>query len=624
MHKYLLLFIIGIFIISCADKNNPVDNTKTPQITSINPTSGYVGSAVLISGKYFGNTQGTSTISFNGISLVGSDYLSWSDSEIKCKVPVGATTGKVIITISNSNTNGIDFTVLNLDSIKDPTLISLTPISGYVGSLVQITGKFLGKAQGTNTISFNGTSLLVSDYQNWSDSVIICKVPSGATTGKVLITINSKNTNGLDFTVLKQDTVKDTKLISLNPTSGYVGSVIQITGKDLGANQGSSSISFNGTSLLSSDYISWSETNINCKVPNGATTGKVVAIINGKSTNSLDFTVLKLDSSSAPKITSITPTIAQVGQLISINGTNFGDSQGTSYVMFNGVKASQCTVWTSTKIVATVPDDATTGQVIVYVNDKPSNGFQFTVQSSNSITPWRTIPAGSFNMGDDNGEMDARPRHKVTFSKAFQMGKSEVTQKQWMTVMDNSNPSHSDNLGDNKPVQQVTFKRAVEFCNRLSAMENLNSCYTINGDNITCNFSANGWRLPTEAEWEYACIAGRSFEYADIEVPDYAWCASNAGGKIHDVMTKKPNAYGLYDMLGNVDEWCWDMYDSEYYKSSPSTDPHGPTNEVNDRIIRGGTYQNGPDKCKSAIRNSFPGGNDNYNFNLGFRVVRVK
>ncbi len=616
--------LFGIIISACSDKSNPVDNTKTPLIISLNPTSGYVGSAVQISGKNFGNTKGSNSISFNGISLVGSDYLSWSDTEIKCKVPVGASSGKVIVTISNTNTNGIDFTVLNLDSIKDPTIISLNPIAGYVGSLVQISGKYLGNVQGTSTISFNGSSLLGSDYNNWSDTVIICKVPFGASTGKVAITINGKNTNGLDFTVLKLDTIKDTKIISLNPTSGYNGSVVQITGKDLGSNQGSSTISFNGTLLLGSDYLNWSETIINCKVPSGATTGKVVVTVNGKNTNGLDFTVLKLDTSTVPIIDLLPSTKAQTGQQIAINGRNFGDTQGNSFVMFNGVKASQYSLWTSTKIVVIVPDDATTGQVVVYVNNKPSNGVQFTVQPSNNIVTMRTIPAGSFNMGDDNGDLDVKPRHKVTISKSFLMGKSEVTQKQWMVVMKNSNPSHPDNLGDNKPVQQVTFKRAIEFCNELSSLENLNPCYNINGDNITCNFSANGYRLPTEAEWEYACIAGRGIEYADIEVPDYAWCSSNAGGHIHDVMTKKANDYGLYDMLGNVNEWCWDMYEEEYYKNSPSTDPQGPTNEVNDRIIRGGTYQNGPDKCKSILRNSYPGSNDNFNFNLGFRIVRVK
>ncbi len=618
------MILLGIIFSACS-KDNPTDNnTNTPEITSINPTSGYVGTVVQIAGKSFGNTQGTNSITFNGIALVGADYLVWSDNLIKCKVPVDATTGKVYVSIGGKNTNGLDFTVLSLDSIKDPTIITLNPISGYVGSAVQIIGKYMGSTQGSSKITFNGTPLIGSDYSNWSDSVIICKVPTGATTGKVVLTVTGKNTNGLDFTVLKLDTVKDTKIISLNPSSGYVGSVVQISGKDLGANQGTSTISFNGNPLIGSDYLNWSETTINCKVPTGATTGKVVVSVNGKNTNGLDFTVLKNDSIPSPKITTLSASISQVGQPIAINGSNFGDAQGTSFVLFNGSKAMQYAVWNASKIVVTVPDDASTGQVVVYVNNKPSNGVQFTIQSSNSIVPWRTIPSGSFNMGDDNGEMDVRPRHKVTFSKSFQMGKSEVTQKQWMTVMDNSNPSHSENLGDNKPVQQVTFKRAVEFCNRLSAMESLKSCYTINGEIITCNFSANGWRLPTEAEWEYACIAGRSFEYADIEVPDYAWCASNAGGHIHDVMTKKANDYGLYDMLGNVDEWCWDMYDSEYYKVSPSTDPNGPTNDVNDRIIRGGTYQNGPDKCKSIQRNSFPGSNDNYNFNLGFRIVRVK
>ena len=191
--------------------------------------------------------------------------------------------------------------------------------------------------------------------------------------------------------------------------------------------------------------------------------------------------------------------------------------------------------------------------------------------------------------------------------------------------MNNSNPSHPPDTLDNQPVQQVVFQRACLFCNRLSEMEGYTPAYTIDGDNVTWDKNANGYRLPTEAEWEYACRAGREQDYSYDEIVNMAWMADNAGGHTHEVGQRAKNNFGLYDMLGNVAEWCWDYYDADYYGKSPENDPSGPDiPEFNHRVTRGGSYVNGATKVNSSIRNSFPGSNENYNYDLGFRVVRNK
>jgi len=145
--------------------------------------------------------------------------------------------------------------------------------------------------------------------------------------------------------------------------------------------------------------------------------------------------------------------------------------------------------------------------------------------------------------------------------------------------------------------------------------------YRIEGDAVTIA-SGDGYRLPTEAEWEYACRAGTAtrFSFGDDEnaLGQYAWNSANSNGQTHPVGGKQPNAFGLYDMHGNVWEWCWDGYDANYYKQSPAVDPHGP-GVVAHRVIRGGSLEDGPQFARSALRHgSTPKNRDS---NLGFRLA---
>ncbi len=213
------------------------------------------------------------------------------------------------------------------------------------------------------------------------------------------------------------------------------------------------------------------------------------------------------------------------------------------------------------------------------------------------------IPGGSFLMGSEDFT-NTKPVHRVTLSP-FYIGKFQVTQQQWQAVR-GENPSHFK--GNNLPVENVSWNDATRFCLKLSEK------------------TGKEYRLPTEAEWEYACLAGSTGKYCfgddEALLKDYAWYNENSGSKTHPVGEKKPNNWGLYDMHGNVWEWCQDWYDANYYaelsKKGEAVNPQGPANE-NTRVLRGGSWLNNPLLARAVFRvNNRPAIRDD---NFGFRVL---
>jgi len=237
------------------------------------------------------------------------------------------------------------------------------------------------------------------------------------------------------------------------------------------------------------------------------------------------------------------------------------------------------------------------------------------------------VPGGEFLMGSNQSNPDEAPAHKVKVS-GFLMDKFEVTHETFAKAQ-LPNPSHwQDN--PNNPVERVRWRDAKQYCNERSLIEGLKPCYNEKTADWDCDYSANGYRLPTEAEWEYACRAGTEGPY-DFGAPDklrqYAWFAGNADQKTHPAGQKKPNRWGLYDMYGNVSEWCEDVYDPAYYKQSPAGDPQGPPNPGKDvkRVIRGGSWKSSPDMCRATFRQGERTGDTDACFFTdfcGFRCVR--
>lgn len=250
----------------------------------------------------------------------------------------------------------------------------------------------------------------------------------------------------------------------------------------------------------------------------------------------------------------------------------------------------------------------------------PSNAAPPPLPPAPAVADLIRIPGGTFLMGDKE-EIDA-PVHEVTVGP-FLMDRFLVTQAEYEKAM-GENPSRWK--AERNPVEQVRWSDAVRYCNRRSELEGLQPCYDLK--TWSCNFDATGYRLPTEAEWEFACRGGTTTAYFFGDTPaklgNYAWYDKNSGGRPHPVGGKQPNPLGLQDMCGNVWQWCNDFYKVDYYPGSPKENPRGPDTGEN-KVVRGGAWRFSAENCRSGYRyNESPGyadvcfGYDIY----GFRCVR--
>lgn len=256
----------------------------------------------------------------------------------------------------------------------------------------------------------------------------------------------------------------------------------------------------------------------------------------------------------------------------------------------------------------------------LYVKINETTGYDLSLSKLSDIQMVQ-VEGGKFKMGDTfgDGNFNEKPAHDVTLT-SFLISMYEVTQKQWIETMGTNS---SKFWGENLPVESVSWTDAIQFCNSRSELEGLKPCYTISGNSITCDFSANGYRLPTEAEWEYAARGGKNsgnYKYSgSIDPKDVAWFYNNSNNITHPVGTKKANEVGIYDMSGNVWEFCWDYYSDTYYSVSPLIDPLGPS-QGESRSLRGGSWTDDMVFNKVYYRSYY--GQRQRGTNVGFRIVR--
>lgn len=241
------------------------------------------------------------------------------------------------------------------------------------------------------------------------------------------------------------------------------------------------------------------------------------------------------------------------------------------------------------------------------------------------------VKGGTFKMGskksDTSAELDEQKEHTVTLN-TFEINKFEVTVWEWKQFIKANKmkmpPKPTWGWQDNYPINGITWNEAIAYCNWLSIKENLQPCYTKKGPNFLCNFQANGYRLPTEAEWEFAAKGGTSsknyrFSGSD-KIEDVAWYKSNSKGHPNTIGTKLPNELGIYDMSGNVWEWCWDWYNKDFYKQEKGDNPKGP--EMGERrTVRGGSWDSQPNYIRPANRiSTIPSKTHEF---YGFRTART-
>ena len=197
--------------------------------------------------------------------------------------------------------------------------------------------------------------------------------------------------------------------------------------------------------------------------------------------------------------------------------------------------------------------------------------------------PMIDLPAGEIVLRDEGTMTDW-----TVEVAAFQLAPSPVTRELYTAVLDKAPESAA---GPRTPMTEVSWLDAVRFCNLLSQAVGINPCYTMgdsrDAEDVVCDWSADGYRLPSEAEWEYACRAGTS-EARYGELDEIAWYRGNSGGELHEVAMREPNAWGFHDMIGNVWEWCWDVYDARVYGSY--------------RVFRGGGFFDEPRGCRASCR----------------------
>jgi len=390
--------------------------------------------------------------------------------------------------------------------------------------------------------------------------------------------------------------------------------------------------------------VAWSTSNAAVANVN-STSGLVTAVAAGTAT----ITVTTADGNKTATC-SVTVPVSVTG--VSLNKSSLfllavGDSETLTATVAPDNATNKAVTWTTSDATkATVVDGLVTAVAVgtATITVTTADGNKTATCAVTVGFEMVSIPAGTFTMGSptsESGRYSDETQHPVTLN-GFYMGKYQVTQEQYQAVM-GTNPSsfssspQAGEIQGKRPVERVSWYDTLVFCNKLSVMEGLSPAYRINGstdpavwetaptsDNATWNAveivaGSTGYRLPTEAQWEYACRAGTTTAYntGNTISDNTGWYSSNSGSKTHEVGKKPANAWGLYDMHGNVYEWCWDWYG--YYSSSAQTDPLGASSGT-DRVRRGGSWFPSAEFLRSAARDGdYPGVRG---YDLGFRLVR--
>jgi formylglycine-generating enzyme required for sulfatase activity len=591
-----------------------------PDISAISPEKIKSGEELEITGINFGETRGTSYVLFHSnIKPVEAEYVSWSDTKIKVTVPEDVISGKIYVYVNDTRGTGAELTIEF--PIGNPVIESISPAELLAGGTITVSGQNFGASSDAYDVMViigddDPAKIDPATISDWSETSLKVVISDQLAPGKIKFYLRNDIlfSNKFEITILEPEKPAPV-LTSATMVTPMHGEEMILIGTDFGDDQDLGYVMIGTEKAVTIN--TWTDTEIKVVVPADCPlTGKVYVEVNSKKSNELDYTLVEPDL----KITSLNPSNLYAGEPTTIMGEGFGGTQGTSYVSINGVKvedAAAYTFWDDEHISLTVPELATSGLLKVVVDGVESKGLQLNIIGKIYAIDMVEIPAGEFMMGKEGDDWDAY-QHKVKITKPFFMAKMEISQKLWGRIKTGSNPSK--NKDEAAPVEQVSWLDAVEWCNKASKYDELEECYTINGNTVTCNFEANGYRLPTEAEWEYACRAGTTTDLYGT-LGDIAWYNVDNTLYAKPCGDKTANAWGLYDMVGNVSEWCWDWYDSEYYNNCPESDPKGSATEET-KVVRGGAINSTAEELGAWKRDSY--GMVLQQHVVGFRVVRNK
>lgn len=630
LKKYLLLFAMISFAISCGDDNNntPVDPddpvVADPVITSITPTEVFAKEIFTISGKNFTKTKGKVFFS----ATKEAEVVTWSDTLITAKLDTEPGKYPIFVKVNEKESNKMPITIKEPPVEEKVQIFSITPNQASVGDTIIISGKTFGEERNLNDVHFGENIAASSDYVSWADDMIVCIVPIGLKTGKYDVFVSKENeiSNKVSFTIIeKQLNPVITELLPKGELE--VGTQVTIIGNDFGTEQAQNSyLMLNDTKIT--NVVSWVNDMIKFIIPENSITGKLYVVAKDAKSNAVDIIIKEeVVTNDDPIIESLSTYELSPNSGIEIKGKNFGENIGKIYLA-NKLQITNENIqkWRPESIrILLPPSGLKAGQLyIVTADGKASNKVDYSIKIYDKIK-MVLIKAGSFTMGDNSSEEPSeKPEHKVNITKDYYVSETEITQRQYKDCIP-QNAFVPKNV-DNSPANNITFIDACRFCNLLSEATNLEVCYKITENKVEWIKNANGYRLLTEAEWEYAARAGKDNKWGfDGNFKDYGWSRENAGASSQPfiVKQKKPNAWGLYDMNGNVAEWVWDAYSWEYYgQSDNANDPKGPSEWSNYRIIRGGSFEADTDKCKATSKNSLNITQRSYT--LGFRIARTR
>ena len=526
--------------------------------------------------------------------------ISWSSSNSAVATVGGSGmvtgTGEGDGTIS-ATSEGISGTASVTVTPAPVASVEVSPVSATVevGTTLQLTATAkdaVGNVLSGRAISWSSSNSAVATV---SSSGLV----TGVFTGTATIAATSEGISGTATVTVTPEPVAS---VEVNPLSATVevGTTLQLTAtaKDAGGN------------VLSGRAINWSSTN--SAVATVSSSGLVMGVFVGEAR----ITATSEGVSGTATVT-VTPEpvasveVSPVGTTVEVGATI--QLTATTRAAGGDVLSGRTIDWSSSNSTATVSSSGLVtgvfaGEATITATSEGVSGTATVTVKLVEDGQFVLIPGGSFEMGSTNGGSDERPVHTVNITKPFYIQKTEVTQEQWRDVM-GSNPTNFPGCGDNCPVDGVGWDDIQEFLSLLNTAE-----------------PGKNYRLPTEAEWEYAARAGTTGDYGGNGVlDDMGWYGGNGGGGnagdgTHPVAQKQPNAWGLYDMHGNLWEWVQDWYSATYYVLSPLNDPTGPVTG-SPKVLRGGGWSIGRGAARSASRNqSVPNGASR---NHGFRLART-